>query len=124
MKKGFKPSEKGLYGPGVYLTNTRKMACKYGRCYGQENDMVRKLTYLFVNKVKRTDAHKSPRKFDEPFEEYLTKEPIVQTFYPETKELVAVEDCGESKFDSNNNKTIQGTFQKVNPNIYYWLIMM
>ena len=118
LKEGFKPSKHGSYGPGVYLTNSGNMACKYGRCYGQENGIVKKLTYLFVNRIKPTDEPKPPRKFNETYEEYQKNEPFLQAFNPKTKDLVSLEDNDQCYIDNKFNKIVQGKFQKVNPKIF------
>ena len=62
MKEGFKPSQGGRFGPGVYLTNSFKMACRYGDCFVNDEGVPKKMTYLFVNKVRQTDPEEPPRK--------------------------------------------------------------
>ena len=37
LKTGFKPSIRGLYGPGVYLTNSFNYAYNYGMCFATED---------------------------------------------------------------------------------------
>ena len=118
LKEGFKDSASGSYGPGVYLTNSCNMACNYGRCYGQENDTIKKLTYLFVNRIKPADEPKSPREFNESNEDYLNKEPTLRAFNSKTKKSVSLEDNDQSYIDDKYNITIQRTFQNVKPKIF------
>ena len=62
LKEGFKPSEIGSRGPGIYLTNSFQIAARYGKCYENEEENIKHKVYLFVNKVKQTNASKSPKK--------------------------------------------------------------
>ena len=54
LKEGFKPSQDGRFGPGVYLTNSFRMASRYGNCFVNDELVPKKMMYLFVNKVRQT----------------------------------------------------------------------
>ena len=118
LKTGFKPSQKGLYGPGVYLTDSLNYACGYGECFAQDKGIVKKYRYVFVNKVERT-YELSPTNFDGcefknviSFEEYLQKKPVVQLWNACSMESGHFEDSSHSKYDSNNVEILQGTFER------------
>ena len=53
LKEGFKPSENGKFGPGVYLTNDYRTARHYGGCYVNDRGTVKKNIYLFVNEIEQ-----------------------------------------------------------------------
>ena len=82
LKEDFIPSKKGKYGPGIYHTDSAEYASNYSDCYLFENRSVKKITYLFVNKVQQAEPPKSPRKVigDEAYEEYKKKDPVLQIF--------------------------------------------
>ena len=65
--KIFRASEKDGYGSGVYLTDNVNLAYEYGKCFAQEQDVVKKFTYLFVNKIKNVGIQRSPYKSNESF---------------------------------------------------------
>ena len=62
LKEGFRPSQSGKFGPGVYLTNSSRIAFRYANSFVNDEGVPKKMTYLFVNKVSQTDAQEPPRK--------------------------------------------------------------
>ena len=140
LKEGIKPSETGSQGPGIYLTNSFGMAHTYGSSYVNEEDDLKRMVYLFVNKVELTNAPKSPKKlkknsdqknssktkmsFAKPntkssrsksevnnlCEEYCNNEPFVKMF----RKQVSFEDSPLDKLDRHGNKVLKGTFNANN----------
>ena len=62
LKEGFRLSQDGSYGPGVYLTNSYRIASGYGNCFVNDEGVPKKVIYLFVNKVRQTDTEGPPSK--------------------------------------------------------------
>ena len=56
LKEGFRPSQCGSCGPGVYMTNSFQIASGYGRCFVSDEGVAERITYLFVNKVRNTGS--------------------------------------------------------------------
>ena len=114
LRTGFKPSKSGLYGPGVYLTNSVEVAHRYGTCFAQEKGIVKKFRYLFVNKVDCTNVLSPKNVFDNPksYKEYLNKKPVVQIFSAHTQISTRFEDSTSNKYDSSQVKILQGTFER------------
>ena len=50
LEKGFKPSNKGIYGPGVYLTASSRSAMQFSSNKGQKSDKKKEFVVL-VNEV-------------------------------------------------------------------------
>ena len=62
LEKGFKPSNKGLYGPGVYLTASSSSAMEYSRIKGQKSDKKKEFVVLVnevLHSVKLKEVHPS-----------------------------------------------------------------
>ena len=112
LREDFIPSKKGKYGPGVYHTDSYKCASFYSKSYKLEDSSIKKLTYLFVNKVKLTEAPKTPRKFRgvEAYKQYEEKDPVLQMFNDRTAEVVTIDRNEKFITDSNKNKIMKGTF--------------
>ena len=68
LKEGFNPSQSGRKGSGIYLTNSFEMAAFYGKCYENEEDNLKRMVYLFVNKVKQSHGSKSPMNSREDYD--------------------------------------------------------
>ena len=115
FKEGLKPLKTGFFGAGIYLTNSYNIASYYVECRGQDNSKIKKLTYLFVNQVKRIKPPSSPRKFagKEVFREYLEKHPVLQTFDVSLQKTVDISDDVHDTYDSKGRKNIQGTSKNV-----------
>ena len=116
LKEGFKPSERGSYGPGVYMTNSLNMAARYSDKYMlDEQQIVKKVKYLFVNKVLPTvetetkilHSSKIPT-----FEEYLESKPETKVIHYGGQS--SFKKSPQDKYDSKNNRIIRGTFQVAN----------
>merc|ERR1739840_12292 len=75
LKEGFRPSKSGNFGPGVYTTNSFNYANIYGNCFVNDEGIPRHLSYLFVNKVKRTKSKTTSTKLNkvEPVSEKKKK---------------------------------------------------
>ena len=111
LKEGFKPSTNGRHGPGVYLTNYYHMASGYSGCYVNNQGLVKESSFVLVNRVKKTEESQRRYKGNNVFQEYTDKEAIVQTFnYKSGNQINEPEDPEQTKYDSNNNRIIQGTF--------------
>ena len=78
LEHGFKPSISGRHGPGLYLTDNYRKALEYAGCCEREGDLVKKLKYLFVNRVKRIEPSNLEKVMK--FEEYTKAEPTLQEF--------------------------------------------
>ena len=111
LKEGFKPSKTGSFGPGVYLSNDYSTACAYGICYVNKHGLVKKRSYVFVNEVKQTEELQRRYKGENIFQDYLNKEPVMQTYGTVSrKQMILKEDTSQVKYDSSNNKMLDGTF--------------
>ena len=112
LKEDFIPSKKGKHGPGVYHTNNHKYASMYSENYIIENSTLKRVSYLFVNKVKETEALKTPRKFfgENVYDEYLKQKPVLQVFSEKTGNVVAINNNLHFKTDEAKNKLIGGKF--------------
>ena len=126
LKTGYKPSQKGSRGAGVYLTDSIDYAYNYGNCFAQEQGTVKKFSYVFVNKIKQADVQDPAKHFQSvmsfqgvsyyrinkiSYDDYLKMKPIVKVFNHKRK-LVEFEDTRQDKFDIRNGKILGGTFQK------------
>ena len=119
LKTGFKPSERGCYGPGVYMTDSFSYACNYGKgSFVQESGVVKKFRYIFVNEVEKVEGRAAPEHLENAtYEQYLKNSPFVKVF---NNSLVAflcgkvanLEDSFCDVFDSKDRKISQGTFVK------------
>ena len=109
LRDGFKPSTEGKYGCGVYHTNCSEYASYYSDCYRYENNSIKKMTYLFVNKVQETAA---PKTFSGLA--YKKKYPVLKIFNERTTDVATIDRNERYKQDSMENKIIKGTF-KVDP---------
>ena len=111
LKTGFKPSEIGTYGPGVYLTNDIDYAYDYGMCLTKDQGVVKCFRYFFVNQLSQKDVQVSSNELKQPtsYEDYLIKDASVQLFKGYTKSAT-LKESENDKFDSKNNKILQGTF--------------
>ena len=116
LEVGFKPSKCGIFGPGVYLTDSFKYATSYGKCFVEEQGVIKCLSYFFVNKINQNDVEVLPSRINEinTFQDYLSKTPVVQVFKSHTYRQTTFENSLEDKFDSSNNRILQGTFQQEN----------
>ena len=117
LKKGFNPSKRGTYGPGVYFSNSIKYAYGYGAykkgyCVARDQGIVKCLRYIFVNQLNQTDVQASTNGFKGrmSYDEYLTSNPEVQLYRGYTRKSVTFVDSIKDKFDSKNNKISGGTF--------------
>ena len=112
LKTGFKPSEKGKYGPGVYLTNSFDYAYRFANCVAQENGIIKRLRYIFVNEINRADVTVSPGNCKKivSFDEYLKKKPSV--IVVDGYRRVNFSESPKDKQDSLNRKIEQGSFRK------------
>ena len=63
LKIGFKPSEKGRYGPGLYLIDSIDYAYNYGRSFAHVNGIYKKFGYFFVTEVNQADVQKPMKHF-------------------------------------------------------------
>ena len=113
LKSGFKPSQEGPRGPGVYLTDSINYAYQFGRCFARDDDKLKCFRYYFVCKTKQSQV-KVPKKSKKeiPYQEYLTSKPSVQVFEEFASEPIEFENSPSDKLDSNDNRILQGTFQK------------
>ena len=110
LKTGYKPSQSGYYGPGVYLTDSFKYAHVYAKCFAQEQGMVKKFSYFFVNQINQTDVRGRTDKFRPTisYKKYLDNKPIVKVFSEYKKSFT----FGElPQIDGRNGNILQGTFQ-------------
>ena len=118
LKTGFKPSKKGSYGAGVYMTDSFSYASNYGKfSFVQDSEVVKKVRYIFVNEVEELEGNMTPGHLKNlTYEEYLKKSPFVKTFdscwAPFVGEKVTNSNSICDVFDSKNNKILQGTFEK------------
>ena len=111
LKTGFNPSQKGSFGPGVYLTNNFSYAYDYGKSFATNEKMIRKFRYFFVNAVEisNKDLFRGGHSKPISFQDYLSSKPSVQIFGLSRKNKNTAPDL----FDSLNRKIMQGTFQTV-----------
>ena len=115
LKEGFRPLQSGAYGPGVYLNMDATVASGYGACYGHQDNMVKAMSYLFVNKVKlpgyKLHTYESSQSFKETtFEEYLNNKPGLKIFNANV-DNESTEKRTPDKYDSDGNKIVNGKFQ-------------
>ena len=129
LKKGFKPSKFGYFGPGVYHSDSIHLAFLWGKSFGQERGLVKKFTYYFVNQVEECGEqtpcenieYKTPH-LDEPwiktvtYQQYLRMKPNLQVYdfadKTPVKKSVVFQNCAKNKFDSRNRTILQGTFHR------------
>ena len=112
LKEGFKPSQNGNFGPGVYLTNCCSIASGYSKCYINDDGMAKLVKYILINKVKQVEESSRKYEGDNIFQDYINQKPIVQTFNVlKYKQVKIKEDPIQTTYDSKNNKIIQGTFR-------------
>ena len=111
LKTGFKPSEKGFYGPGVYLTDSVNIAYDYGMYVAQEEGIFKCFRYLFVNQLSQYDVKVSTNEFKEPipYKDYLIQDPSVQLYRGYTRKSVTFVDSENDKFYGKDKKISRET---------------
>ena len=114
LKSGIKPSQEGPRGPGVYLTDSINYAHLFGRCFARDDDVLKCFRYYFVCETKQSHVRVPSQacKKTISYQEYLTSEPSLRVFEEFASEPVEFESSPTDKFDSKNNRILQGTFQK------------
>ena len=130
LKEGFKPSQGGKFGPGVYLTNSFRWASSYGKCFINDEGTPKKMTYLFVNKVRLNDAEGPPRKLHkvtpskEPTENnpYFAKPNTPIPTYINGKKIVHLDILGFLRHgvcwqDYNNGDQVLNVFKANSPSL-------
>ena len=122
LKTGFEASKSGNYGPGVYLTNNIKYACRYGKSFGTEENLVKKFRYLFLSSVKNPGKI-LPELFqfngNTSIKEYHKIEPSVKIFNSSLTKPIQIKESSHDLVDSQDRKILKGSFlqEDVNENI-------
>ena len=125
LKTGFKPSQDGMLGPGVYHSDSICKASKYGKCWAQENGVVKKFTYCFINQIENIGKLTPKKQFekevyyiDDPdkdiisYQQYLKMKPSLVTYYFSENKSDSFQHWLNKKYDSMNRKILQGTFHR------------
>ena len=133
LKSGFEPSKFGYFGPGVYHSDGIPVAFMWGKSFGQEQGLVKKFTYYFVNQVEdcgeqtpcenikyRRPVHRGV--YVEPwiksvsYKQYLRMKPNLQVYKFSDKtsveKSIIFQNCRKNKVDSRNRTILQGTFHR------------
>ena len=122
LKTGLKPSrdwsEIMFEGLGVYHSNCVKTEYEYygSRRHAQDQGVVKKLTYFFVNQVTIPDEY-SPA--DElkfvSYKDYHNKEPtlqVVDVTHDRFEDPGSFQGCPKDKFDGAGRKILNGSFHR------------
>lgn len=123
LKYGFRPSIKGLHGPGLYLTDSIHMAHVYGSCYGHDashdgTKVAKKLTYVFVCQVppfahpEKSQLCRRREKIPS-FTDYVCSKPEIRAF----NACSNMTDALEKKYGANSFKKLKGSFQTMRPKV-------
>ena len=73
-----------------------------------ENSSIKRVRYLFVNKVKQTEDPETPRTYS--YREYVKQKKVLQVFDRLTGAKVTIEKNAEYKTDQSKSKLLGGTF--------------
>ena len=117
LKTGFKPSQTGSYGPGVYLTNSFDYAYNYSKSYATEEKVIKKFRHFFVNNVPNPgkcvlDSQYLTKTIS--FNDYLHKQPTVKMYkYNLVGKQFKIKESQLDLYDSYNRKLLEGSFQKI-----------
>ena len=113
LKTGFEPSRDGRLGAGVYLTDSIDFAQTFGDSFALENKSIKCSSYFFVSKVKQADVEVSSGGVGRKtfYREYVCKEPTIKVFDSSSYLTKNLEHTSKDKFDSKNNRLLQGSFQ-------------
>ena len=125
LKIGFKPSQKGMLGPGVYHSDSISKASEYGKCWAQEKGVVKKFTYCFINQIENIGKLTPEKQFENEvlyyddinedsmsYQQYLKREPSLLACYFSENKSDSFQYRLNNKYDSKNRKILQGTFQR------------
>ena len=125
LKTGFKPSQDEMLGPGVYHSDSISKASKYGKCWAQENGVVKKFTYCFINQIENIGKLTPKKQFekevyyiDDPdkdiisYQQDLKMKPSLVTYYFSENKSDSFQHWLNKKYDSMNRKILQGTFHR------------
>ena len=118
LKMGFKPSKRGSWGPGVYMTDSFSYAKNYGTfSFVQASGVVKKVSYIFVNEVEKFEGQTTlAHSKQQTYEQYLKNSPCVKAFNDVAvklklgKKIAKLEKSFDDVFDSKERKISQGTF--------------
>ena len=115
LKTGFNPSEKGSYGPGVYLTNSLNYAYSYGKCCATEENVIKKFWYFFVNSVPNPEICQDCKQYQNNtlFDDYLKNEPSVKIHKNGRNKFSKIGESQVDSHDSYDTKTFNGSYQKI-----------
>ena len=89
LEKKFLPSIKGRFDQGVYHTDNYKYAAFYSKNFMHENSSIKRVRYLFVNKVKQTEDPETPRTYS--YREYVKQKKVLQVFDKLTVTAVTID---------------------------------
>ena len=64
LKEGFKPSDDGARGPGIYLKNNYEDTARNSYCYVNEEGCIKRMVYLFACQVKHANDSKAQKKLE------------------------------------------------------------
>ena len=115
LKTGFNPSQKGSYGPGVYLTNSFRYAYSYSECCATEENVIKHFRHFFVNSVPNPEICQDckPYQNNTSFDDYLKNEPSVKIYKNSRNKSLKTGESQVDSYDSYNRKNFISLYQKI-----------